>query len=232
MRKVKLTEDQLTDLVHQILESKNKHVCCERCDWEWDIVAEDEDPYLCHMCGHRNDKKENKEGAGPYDAPAFEMEPDHTTFKHEFSEQPDEDEPQRDYITIEFNDEPFKKLQQTETLKGPLKIIYDKLYDKEFVAKEDDLEVVYIFGGFSYGYKYQVFFRSEDEMDKNYVSAKVIIKKVLYGGKDVTSLVKKITEKGGWTRHVVKGDAYNRLGTISKNLGLSVGKIRVDFFYW
>jgi len=31
-------------------------------------------------------KQEEKEGAGAYDAPAFEMEPDHTTFKHEDKE--------------------------------------------------------------------------------------------------------------------------------------------------
>ena len=31
-------------------------------------------------------KQEEKEGAGAYDAPAFAMEPDHTTFKHEQKE--------------------------------------------------------------------------------------------------------------------------------------------------
>ena len=31
-------------------------------------------------------KQEEKEGSGAYDAPAFEMEPDHTTFKHEQKE--------------------------------------------------------------------------------------------------------------------------------------------------
>jgi len=31
-------------------------------------------------------KQEEKEGAGAYDAPAFEMEPDHTTYKHEQKE--------------------------------------------------------------------------------------------------------------------------------------------------
>jgi len=31
-------------------------------------------------------KQEDNEGAGAYDAPAFEMEPDHTTFKHEQKE--------------------------------------------------------------------------------------------------------------------------------------------------
>ena len=33
-----------------------------------------------------SNKQEEKEGAGAYDAPAFEMEPDHTTFKHEDKE--------------------------------------------------------------------------------------------------------------------------------------------------
>lgn len=224
-RKIRLSEDQLTDLVHQILESKNKHVTCNRCDWDWDITAEDEDPYLCHMCGHRNDKKENKEGAGPYDAPAFEMEPDHTTFKHEYTEQDDEEE--RRFVSVEFlNDEPF---QQTKTSKGPLKIIYDKLSGKEFVVEEDDLEVHYIFGGFSPGEKYDMFYHKD--VDKRYVSAKVVIKKVLYKGMDVTPLVLKITNEGGWTKQMVKGDAWDRLTSVAKNLGMTVGKIRVDLYH-
>ena len=33
-----------------------------------------------------SEKEEENEGAGAYDAPAFEMEPDHTTFKHEQKE--------------------------------------------------------------------------------------------------------------------------------------------------
>ena len=224
-RKIRLSEDQLTDLVHQILESKNKHVTCNRCDWDWDITAEDEDPYLCHMCGHRNDKKENKEGAGPYDAPAFEMEPDHTTFKHEYTEQDDEEE--RRFVSVEFlNDEPF---QQTKNSKGPLKIIYDKLSGKEFVVEEDDLEVHYIFGDFSPGEKYNVFY--DKDVDKRYVSAKVVIKKVLYKGMDVTPLVLKITNEGGWTKQMVKGDAWDRLTSVAKNLGMTVGKIRVDLYH-
>ena len=224
-RKIRLSEDQLTDLVHQILESKNKHVTCNRCDWDWDITAEDEDPYLCHMCGHRNDKKENKEGAGPYDAPAFEMEPDHTTFKHEYTEQDDEEE--RRFVSVEFlNDEPF---QQTKNSKGPLKIIYDKLSGKEFVVEEDDLEVHYIFGGFSPGEKYDMFY--DKDVDKRYVSAKVVIKKVLYKGMDVTPLVLKITNEGGWTKQMVKGNAWDRLTSVAKNLGMTVGKIRVDLYH-
>lgn len=33
------------------------------------------------------DKKENKEGAGGYQAPAFQMEPDHVTFKKNYNEE-------------------------------------------------------------------------------------------------------------------------------------------------
>lgn len=201
-RKVRLTEDQLTDLVYRILESKKKHVCCERCDWEWDITAEDEDPYLCHMCGHRNDNKSKKR----------------------LKEQ-DVNEPQ--YVSIEMlNDEPFL---QTKTHKGPLKIIYEKLNGKEFVVEEDDLEVHYIFGGFSPGEKYDMFYHKD--VDKRYVSAKVVIKKVLYKGMDVTPLVLKITNEGGWTKQMVKGDAWDRLTSIAKNLGMTVGKIRVDLYH-
>jgi hypothetical protein len=202
MKKIKLTEDQLTDLVHRILESKNKHVTCERCDWEWDITTEDEDPYLCHMCGHRND----------------------TESKKRVSEQ-DDNQPQ--FVSVEFlNDDPF---QQTQNPKGPLKIIYEKLSGKEFVVKEDDLEVQYSFGGFLPAEKYDIFYNKD--VDKNYVSAKVVIKKVLYKGMDVTTLIQKITNEGGWTKQMVKNDAYDRLRSISKNLGITVGKIRVDLYH-
>jgi hypothetical protein len=202
MKKIKLTEDQLTDLVHRILESKNKHVTCERCDWEWDITAEDEDPYLCHMCGNRND----------------------TESKKRVSEQ-DDNQPQ--FVSVEFlNDDPF---QQTQNPKGPLKIIYEKLSGKEFVVKEDDLEVQYSFGGFLPGEKYDIFYNKD--VDKNYVSAKVVIKKVLYKGMDVTRLIQKITNEGGLTKQMVKNDAWDRLRSVAKNLGMTVGKIRVDLYH-
>lgn len=223
-RKIKLTENELTDLVHRILESKNKHVTCERCDWDWDITAEDEDPYLCHMCGHRNDKKENKEGAGPYDAPAFEMEPDHTTFKHEYTEQDDE-EPQ--YVSIDFSDEPFEKLLQSKTLKGPYKIIHEKLSGKEFRAVSDNLDITYKFVGVSPGEKYNWFFY-KPKQGEEFVSALVHIEKVLYKGQDVTEIVKLITNRGGQVRSIVKGNAYDRLNQLSKNLGLLVGQIATN----
>jgi hypothetical protein len=66
---------------------KQKDVTCEECGWSWDIEPEDQHPYLCHQCGHENVKGETDEGAGAYDAPAFQMEPDHVHFKHQYNEQ-------------------------------------------------------------------------------------------------------------------------------------------------
>jgi hypothetical protein len=66
---------------------KQKDVTCEECGWSWDIEPEDQHPYLCHQCGHENDKGETDEGAGAYDAPAFQMEPNHVHFKHQYNEQ-------------------------------------------------------------------------------------------------------------------------------------------------
>ena len=66
---------------HYIEESKKKAVTCDNCGWSWDIEPKDKHPYLCHQCGHVNKKKENKEGVGAYDAPAYSMEPDHIHFK-------------------------------------------------------------------------------------------------------------------------------------------------------
>ena len=67
--------------------SIRKDVTCENCGWSWDIEPNDKHPYLCHQCGHENTKGETDEGAGPYDAPAFQMKPDHVHFKHQYNEQ-------------------------------------------------------------------------------------------------------------------------------------------------
>jgi hypothetical protein len=57
-------------------------------------------------------KQEDNEGAGAYDAPAFEMEPDHTTFKHEQSESKETNRKDLDFFDlvdkgIIFITEPF-----------------------------------------------------------------------------------------------------------------------------
>jgi len=69
--------------------SIRKDVTCDNCGWSWDIEPDDKHPYLCHQCGHENTKGETDEGAGPYDAPAYQMKPDHVHFKHQYNEQND-----------------------------------------------------------------------------------------------------------------------------------------------
>ena len=69
--------------------SIRKDVTCDNCEWSWDIEPDDKHPYLCHQCGHENTKGETDEGAGPYDAPAYQMKPDHVHFKHQYNEQND-----------------------------------------------------------------------------------------------------------------------------------------------
>ena len=71
------------------ISEEHKDVTCENCGWSWDIEPKDKHPYLCHQCGHENTKHETDEGAGPYDAPAFQMKPDHVHFKHQYNEQND-----------------------------------------------------------------------------------------------------------------------------------------------
>jgi len=69
------------------ISEKHKDVTCKNCGWSWDIEPDDKHPYLCHQCGHENTKGETDEGAGAYDAPSFQMEPDHVHFKHQYNEQ-------------------------------------------------------------------------------------------------------------------------------------------------
>jgi hypothetical protein len=69
------------------ISEKHKDVTCENCGWSWDIEPDDKHPYLCHQCGHENTKGETDEGVGAYDAPSFQMEPDHVHFKHQYNEQ-------------------------------------------------------------------------------------------------------------------------------------------------
>ena len=37
---------------------------CIKCEWDWTIESDDEDPYLCHKCGYDNENNE-------YDIPAL-----------------------------------------------------------------------------------------------------------------------------------------------------------------
>ena len=204
MGKIKLNENELSHLVHQILEQKNKHVTCERCDWDWDITADDEDPYLCHMCGHRNDSKTKKR----------------------LKEQ-DVNEPNQ-FVEINLQDLINQRNQNTPT--GPIKILFDKLYNKELVTKSLDLEVYYSFMNFSQGPKLNSFSNLKYDPSQKYISGSVSITKVLYKGQDVTELVKIITNDGSLTKKMVKESAYDVFRSFVKNLGLEVGQIKVMLF--
>lgn len=205
MGKIKLNEKELSHLVHQILERKNKHVSCERCDWDWDITADDEDPYLCHMCGHRNDSKSKKR----------------------LKEQ-DVDEPNQ-FREIDLQD--ILKQHTQNIPQGPIKILFDKLHNKELLYKFMDLEVFFVFDMFSQGGEFSPLTKQKkyDSTDK-YVSASVRIDKILYKGIDVKELVVLITNNGGYVKRLVVSYAYDRLGSLSKNLGLQVGQIKVRLF--
>lgn len=219
MKKVRLNESELTELVHQILERKNKHVTCERCDWEWDITAEDEDPYLCHMCGHRNHKSENKEGVGAYDAPAFQVEPDHVTFKHEYNE---------DIVILDDDDESTKDNKKDE----PIKILKAKLVGKPFqltMGVDDQTTVEYQIKDLALGKNYPSFFTRKEDMDEKYVSGLIEIQKVLYRGQDVTELVKNITNSGGAVKNEVKDNVWLKVQKLSKHFDLYPSKFRTWF---
>lgn len=205
MGKIKLNENELSHLVHQILEQKNKHVTCERCDWDWDITADDEDPYLCHMCGHRNDSKSKKR----------------------LKEQ-DVNEPNQ-FREISLQDILRQHIQNIP--QGPIKILFDKLHNKELTYKFQDLEVFFIFDMFSPGAEFSRFSNQKKyDPTEEYVSASVRIYKILYKGLDVTELVKLITNKGGYVKELVTSYVYDLLRSLSKNLGLEVGQIKVTLF--
>jgi len=232
-KKIRITESDLYDIVRHVIESKKNHVECERCDWEWDISPKDEDPYLCHMCGHRNDPQENKEGAGAYDAPAFEMEPDHTTFRHEYSEQ-EEDEP--NYVQILFPEEPFQSIETSfpERLPdGPIKILNQKFSQIPFTAKDGDFEIEYKVEKIGPGRKFTGGWLEDYKLQPNETlfSGWGKILKVFYKGQDVTDIVKNITRTGGKAKEIAEYDFYKRVERISKHLHLYPAKFRFEIVW-
>lgn len=51
--------DIIREEIQKVLEiTIDGHVKCDNCGWEWDIEAEDENPYLCHQCGFDDKKRE------------------------------------------------------------------------------------------------------------------------------------------------------------------------------
>ena len=234
MRKViKISESDLIEVITKILnESSSKDVTCERCDWSWDISSDDEDPYLCHMCGHRNDPSENKEGVGAYDAPAFEMEPDHTTFRHEYSEQDEDGDLLDDLVTIEFmGPDPFEP-KIAEIPEGPIKILNDKFRDKEysfFDGPNKSVKITYQIYSIIPGRNKNMWGSNTyiPQEGDNSIIVQTQIKKVEIGDMDVTENLKMLTNRGGRVKDWIKWNAEIRVTKIAEMFNLYVTKVSV-----
>lgn len=54
--KIVLTESQ----IKRLLESETKDsIICDECGWKWKKSEGGDDMYVCHKCGHDNEKKES-----------------------------------------------------------------------------------------------------------------------------------------------------------------------------
>ena len=53
--KIKLTEQQLEQILEYLNEDKDKQITCE-CGWSWNTnESEEDDKYICHKCGKNNE---------------------------------------------------------------------------------------------------------------------------------------------------------------------------------
>ena len=151
MKKIRLNETELKNIILRVISENDKDVVCQNCGWSWDIEDDDPEPYLCHKCGHENIPGETEEGVGAYDAPAFEMEPDHVHFKHQYNEQED-DETQ--FITINIDPEAEER-QKNEFLNaipdGPGRVLNTKFKNKPLKYTEGPLTVEYTVDGIGPG---------------------------------------------------------------------------------
>ena len=51
--KLIITDEQLK-LIERVIDNE---VFCDRCNWNWSLDDGGNDPYICHKCGHNNEKK-------------------------------------------------------------------------------------------------------------------------------------------------------------------------------
>jgi tRNA(Ile2) C34 agmatinyltransferase TiaS len=52
--KIIITERQKR-LLEKITETS---VICDNCGWSWELSDGENDPYICHKCGHDNEERE------------------------------------------------------------------------------------------------------------------------------------------------------------------------------
>lgn len=151
MKKIRLNETELKNIILRVISENDKDVVCQNCGWSWDIEDDDPEPYLCHKCGHENIPGETEEGVGAYDAPAFEMEPDHVHFKHQYNEQEDDD---TQFITFKIDPEAEER-QKKDFLNaipdGPGRVLNTKFKNKPLKYTEGPLTVEYTVDGIGPG---------------------------------------------------------------------------------
>lgn len=56
--KIQITELQFNGILDMVIvESSEKKVVCNNCNWSWNFSDGGDDPYVCHKCGNDNSTK-------------------------------------------------------------------------------------------------------------------------------------------------------------------------------
>ena len=229
MKKIRLNETDLKNIILRVISENDKDVVCQNCGWSWDIEDDDPEPYLCHKCGHENIPGETEEGVGAYDAPSFEMEPDHVHFKHQYNEQED-DETQ--FITINIDPEAEER-QKNDFLNGipdgPGRVLNTKFKGKTFKYTEGPLVVEYIIDGIGPGDDFGGGTSKEFGIPQGTteIGGWGYINKVLFKDNDVTEFNRYIDRyKDSIIKNNLSRDANKEVYKIAKNFGIRHVNIR------
>ena len=223
MKKIRLNETELKNIILRVISENDKDVVCQNCGWSWDIEDDDPEPYLCHKCGHENIPGETEEGVGAYDAPAFEMEPDHVHFKHQYNEQEDND---TQFITIKIDPEAEER-QKNEFLNaipdGPGRVLNTKFKNKPLKYTEGPLTVEYTVDGIGPGTDFSGGGPKDFGIPQGTteIGGWGYINKVLFKDNDVTEFNRYIDRyRDSVVKNVLSRAASKEVYKLAKNFGI------------
>lgn len=223
MKKIRLNETELKNIILRVISENDKDVVCQNCGWSWDIEDDDPEPYLCHKCGHENIPGETEEGVGAYDAPAFEMEPDHVHFKHQYNEQEDDD---TQFITIKIDPEAEER-QKNEFLNaipdGPGRVLNTKFKNKPLKYTEGPLTVEYTVDGIGPGTDFSGGGPKDFGIPQGTteIGGWGYINKVLFNNNDVTEFNRYIDRyKDSVVKNILSRAANKEVYKLAKNFGI------------
>lgn len=229
MKKIRLNETDLKNIILRVISENDKDVVCQNCGWSWDIEDDDPEPYLCHKCGHENIPGETEEGVGAYDAPSFEMEPDHVHFKNQYNEQEDED---GESFTINFHPDDEEKRNNdflNSIPDGPGKVLNTKFKGKTLKYTEGPLVVEYTIEGIGPGEDFgggtaEEFGISQGTTE---IGGWAYINKVLFKNNDVTEFNRYLEKyKRSPIKDNLSRDANIEVYKVAKNFGIEHINIR------